>query len=90
MLFRSNDTATTEIYTSPHTLSLHDALPLSSGPAWMSAVATVNPVNWVVQAERALLAGDFGALEVMWGALAALAVAIVGLALGIRTMRRSA
>ena len=29
MLFRSNDTATTEIYTSPHTLSLHDALPLS-------------------------------------------------------------
>ena len=31
MLFRSNDTATTEIYTSPHTLSLHDALPLSIG-----------------------------------------------------------
>ena len=28
MLFRSNDTATTEIYTSPHTLSLHDALPI--------------------------------------------------------------
>ena len=29
MLFRSNDTATTEIYTRRHTLSLHDALPLS-------------------------------------------------------------
>ena len=29
MLFRSNDTATTEIYTSPHTLSLHDALPIT-------------------------------------------------------------
>ena len=28
MLFRSNDTATTEIYT----LSLHDALPISRGP----------------------------------------------------------
>ena len=27
MLFRSNDTATTEIYTVPYTLSLHDALP---------------------------------------------------------------
>ena len=27
MLFRSNDTATTEIYTVLHTLSLHDALP---------------------------------------------------------------
>ena len=29
MLFRSNDTATTEIYTVLHTLSLHDALPIS-------------------------------------------------------------
>ena len=29
MLFRSNDTATTEIYTTVHTLSLHDALPIS-------------------------------------------------------------
>ena len=29
MLFRSNDTATTEIYTIQHTLSLHDALPIS-------------------------------------------------------------
>ena len=28
MLFRSNDTATTEIYTGIHTLSLHDALPI--------------------------------------------------------------
>ena len=29
MLFRSNDTATTEIYTRKDTLSLHDALPIS-------------------------------------------------------------
>ena len=28
MLFRSNDTATTEIYTIAYTLSLHDALPI--------------------------------------------------------------
>ena len=28
MLFRSNDTATTEIYTPSDTLSLHDALPI--------------------------------------------------------------
>ena len=28
MLFRSNDTATTEIYTPSNTLSLHDALPI--------------------------------------------------------------
>ena len=30
MLFRSNDTATTEIYTWYDTLSLHDALPISA------------------------------------------------------------
>ena len=30
MLFRSNDTATTEIYTRKATLSLHDALPISA------------------------------------------------------------
>ena len=36
MLFRSNDTATTEIYTTLDTLSLHDALPIYTflvGPA---------------------------------------------------------
>ena len=32
MLFRSNDTATTEIYTEENTLSLHDALPISEAP----------------------------------------------------------
>ena len=31
MLFRSNDTATTEIYTDLDTLSLHDALPIPVG-----------------------------------------------------------
>ena len=30
MLFRSNDTATTDIYTVRNTLSLHDALPICS------------------------------------------------------------
>ena len=34
MLFRSNDTATTEIYTIQHTLSLHDALPIARLPFW--------------------------------------------------------
>ena len=32
MLFRSNDTATTEIYTRLYTLSLHDALPICLDP----------------------------------------------------------
>src|SRR5881275_2707907 len=32
LFFFFNDTATTEIYTVPYTLSLHDALPISSAP----------------------------------------------------------
>src|SRR5216110_918798 len=33
-----NDPAPTEIYTSSHTLSLHDALPISIGSGWALAV----------------------------------------------------
>jgi ABC-2 type transport system permease protein len=64
-------------------------LPLDAAPSWMRAVSTVNPVNWVVQAERALFAGDLGDVTVLWGWIAALALAAVGLAVGIRAMRRS-
>jgi ABC-2 type transport system permease protein len=64
-------------------------LPLDGAPAWMRAVSTVNPVNWVVQAERALLSGDLGDVSVLWGWAAALVLALVGLAVGIRAMRRS-
>ena len=41
MLFRSNDTATTEIYTIQHTLSLHDALPISTFSALPEAGSEV-------------------------------------------------
>lgn len=64
-------------------------LPLDFGPGWMRAVAAVNPVNWVVQAERALLAGDLGSPTVVWGWIAALILAIIGLAVGVRGMRKA-
>ena len=64
-------------------------LPLDDGPAWMRAVASVNPVNWVVQAERALFAGDLGDATVLWGWVSALAVAATGLVVGVRAIRRS-
>ncbi len=64
-------------------------LPLDEGPAWMRAVATVNPVNWVVQAERALLAGDLGDITVLWGWIAALVLAALGLWAGVRAIRKS-
>ena len=65
-------------------------LPLDAAPEWMRAVATVNPVNWVVQAERALFAGDLTDVTVLWGWVAAIVLAIVGLTVGIRSMRRAA
>ncbi|WP_100810011.1 MULTISPECIES: ABC transporter permease [unclassified Microbacterium] len=64
-------------------------LPLDAAPEWMRAVATVNPVNWVVQAERALFAGDLADATVLWGWVAAIVLAVVGLAVGIRSMRRA-
>lgn len=64
-------------------------LPLDGGPAWMRAVAFVNPVRHVVEAMRAQLTGDLGATAVLWGWLAATALAVVGLAVGVRAIRRS-
>lgn len=55
----------------------------------MRAIATVNPVNWVVQAERALLAGDLGSIPVLWGWIAALVLAALGLWAGVRAIRKS-
>ncbi|KJQ54019.1 ABC transporter permease [Microbacterium sp. SA39] len=64
-------------------------LPLDDAPEWMRAVAAVNPVNWVVQAERALFSGDLGDPTVLWGWVSALAVAVVGLVVGVRAIKRS-
>ena len=53
MLFRSNDTATTEIYTTEDTLSLHDALPISGGVEVLSRTEPKdlkNPVSPTVPA----------------------------------------
>jgi ABC-2 type transport system permease protein len=64
-------------------------LPLDAAPGWMRAVAAVNPINWVVQAERALFSGQFGNPAVLWGIVSALALAALGLWVGIRGIRRS-
>jgi ABC-2 type transport system permease protein len=64
-------------------------LPLDAAPAWMRAVSAVNPINWVVQAERALFAGELGSPAVLWGVLSAAALAAVGLWVGIRGIKRS-
>ena len=53
MLFRSNDTATTEIYTCLDTLSLHDALPITK------------PADLAVALEKAIAEVDAGNVAVI-------------------------
>jgi ABC-2 type transport system permease protein len=64
-------------------------LPLETGPRWMQVASDVNPLRYVVDAERALFAGDLTASAVAWGWIAAALTAAVGLAVGIRTMVRT-
>lgn len=65
-------------------------LPLENGPGWMQAAAKANPLAYVVDAERALFAGDLTSSAVAWGWIAALATAAIGLTVGVRAMVRSA
>jgi ABC-2 type transport system permease protein len=64
-------------------------LPLDGAPGWLRFLADLNPLGYIIEAERALFAGSFPADTVGYGALAAAAVAAVGLVVGLRTMRRS-
>ena len=56
MLFRSNDTATTEIYTEENTLSLHDALPIWSEVATVAGLPKALPPWQIVRERRATFA----------------------------------
>lgn len=73
----------------PLLLSSGMLLPLAGGPDWLRAVAKVNPLSYVVDAERALFNGQFADGAVFGGTLAALAVAAAGLFVGTRAMQRA-
>jgi ABC-2 type transport system permease protein len=65
-------------------------LPVDDGaPGWLRLLADLNPLGYIVEAERALFAGTFPVDTVGWGALAAAAVAALGLTVGLRTMRHA-
>ena len=64
-------------------------LPLENGPEWMRVAAAFNPLSFVVAGERALFAGDIGSLTVLWGFIAALILAAIGLVVGIRAMQKA-
>ncbi|KRF03054.1 multidrug ABC transporter permease [Nocardioides sp. Soil777] len=60
-----------------------------SAPGWLRFLSDLNPLAYIIDAERALFAGSFPVDTVAYGALAAIGVAAVGLVVGLRTMRRS-
>jgi ABC-2 type transport system permease protein len=65
-------------------------LPLETGPEWMQAASKANPLTYLVDAQRALFAGDLASSSVLWGWTAAVALAAIGLTVGIRAMTHSA
>jgi ABC-2 type transport system permease protein len=63
-------------------------LPMDFGPAWLRAAGSVNPISYIVDAQRALFSGDLTDISVLYGSIAAVVIAAIGLLLGTRTMRR--
>jgi len=64
-------------------------LPLEGAPGWLEVAADLNPMKYVVEAERALFAGSFPADTVAYGFVGAAVVAVLGLGVGLRAMKRS-
>ncbi len=54
-------------------------LPLETGPDWMQALSKLNPLTYIVDAERVLFSGTFDDSAVVYGIVAAIVTAAVGL-----------
>ncbi len=63
-------------------------LPIEAGPEWMKVASRFNPLTYLVNAERELFAGSVG-LDTLYGLVAAVVTAMIGLVVGIRTISRS-
>jgi ABC-2 type transport system permease protein len=64
-------------------------LPLDDAPGWLQFASDLNPLKYVVEAERALFAGAFPVDTVLYAVVASGLVAAFGLAVGLRAMRSS-
>ncbi|MER8047543.1 ABC transporter permease [Streptomyces sp. NPDC094032] len=61
----------------------------ASAPGWLYVLSRINPVTYVVEAERALFDGRFTETGVLYGVAAAAAIAVLGVWAGIRGMRNA-
>jgi ABC-2 type transport system permease protein len=64
-------------------------LPLDGAPGWLQAAADLNPLRYIVDAERALFAGHYPIDTIAAGATGSLVVGILGLWVGVRAMNRA-
>src|SRR5690625_2095584 len=64
-------------------------LPLDDAPGWLQRLSDINPLTYIIEAERGLMAGTFDAQQIGVGALAAAIVCVVGVAVGTQAMRKS-
>jgi ABC-2 type transport system permease protein len=62
-------------------------LPVEDGPGWIRFLSDLNPLTYVVQAERVLFDGDLASAAVGKGAAAAALTCALGLLVGVRAMR---
>ncbi len=64
-------------------------LPLEGAPGWLKVASDLNPLKYVVEAERALFAGTFPVEAVSYGFIGSAVIAVLGLFVGLRAMERS-
>ena len=64
-------------------------LPLEGAPGWLKTAADLNPLKYVVEAERALFAGSFPVDAVSYGFIGSAVIAVLGMFVGLRAMERS-
>jgi ABC-2 type transport system permease protein len=64
-------------------------LPIDGAPGWLRLCSRLNPLSYIVDAERALFNGDLVSATVGGGLIAAVAVAALGLFVGTRAIRRA-
>ncbi|GGU72517.1 ABC transporter permease [Lentzea flava] len=64
-------------------------LPIEGGPAWLQFLSKLNPLSYLVNAERELFNGEVFTANVGLGLLAAVGVAALGLWVGTRQMRHA-
>lgn len=58
-------------------------------PLWLQVLAALNPITYIVDAQRALFLGQFGSASVLWGSISAVAITALGLIIGTRCIRRA-